>query len=94
MAWIDQYKDAIEQAAWETGVPVIAADSMAIDGTEEIPTLYLLSPSKQSGYSLQKEFEESLRKLIGAEQPFMAYAASPRLVRANTEIYSFGEWRL
>ena len=94
MAWLDKYRDAIEQAAWETGTPLITADSRTIDGFEEIPMLYILAPNKASCKELQTEFETSLEKSLGEDQPFMVYAAPPNLVKSLTKVYSIGEWKL
>lgn len=92
--WIDQYKDAIEQAAYVTGVTLVATDDTTVNGKEDDPILYLMCDNRGRRESLKKEFKESLCNSLGEDQPFAVYPAPYRLVRELKPVYELGAWRL
>lgn len=52
--WINQYKDAIEQAAYVTGVTLVATDDTTVNGKEDDSILYLMCDNKGRRKVLKK----------------------------------------
>ena len=86
--WIDQYKKAIEQAAYAAGTFYVGALPETIDGSSDVPTLVVSCPFKSECNNMELTFRKSLRESLGDEQPFLVNAMSPSMVTAYVPVYS------
>lgn len=94
MAWIDQYRKAIEQAAWVAGVSEVVARQEVIDGKEDLPLLLASFPVKSERDSVSKTFRESLVNSLGKDQPFMVSVCPPNPPKSYIRLYKTGAWQL
>lgn len=94
MSWLDQYKDAILQAVWDSGVMSVGTDEESASGRDEWPVLRvgIVEVSEKDIEVLR--FKESLKNRTGEDQPFSVVGMSPRDVAGMSVIlYRGGAWR-
>ena len=94
MGWIDQYKDAILQAVWATGVSLVTTDEETMSGKDDTPTLRVAVDLLSQKDSVAKAFADELKKVIG-DQTFMVYACPYRVAAQAPYVVCEGlKWKL
>lgn len=94
MSWIDQYKDAIIQAVWDTGVESVGTDEESISGRDDLPVLRVGVALAKYKDKTVSDFERSLENSLGKDQPFAVVGMPPRDVAGMSVIlYRGGAWR-
>lgn len=93
MSWIEQYKDAILQAVWDSGVISVGTDEESASGRDDWPVLRVGVVEFSKKDVEVSRFKESLRKSIGNDQPFSVVGMPPRDASSMPVVlYRGGDW--
>ena len=87
--WTDEYKKAIEQAAWLSGVNIISAVMKDEDG---VVVLHANCDRKENVREVKDIFYKSLLNDLGENQPFLVEARPTQMIIEENVVYGAGAW--
>lgn len=90
---MNKYKDAIVQAAWDSGVLIVGTTDYDISSNDDIPVLRLGIASAVHKDEIAKAFTDSLDKSLGGSSPFGVVAMSPMYALGmSVMLYKDNRW--